>query len=81
VAADDDLEACGIRIKVTIFVIVHHINVGARQFDLLSLRKGPTPRLGVDVAANRVDRRDAPQPIENSTVPNVAGVNDNLAAF
>lgn len=81
VAADEDLEARGTQIKVNIFTIVQHINVGSRQFDLLSSRKRLTPRLGIDVAANRVDRRDAPQLIENSTFPNVACVDDNPAAL
>lgn len=79
VAADDDLKAGSVRIKVNIFAIVQHINFASRQFDVLSFRKRSAPRLGVHVAANRVDRRNAPQLIENSTVPNVAGVNDNLA--
>jgi hypothetical protein len=81
VAVDDDLETGGLRVEVELFEIVEHVDGGACELQGLSERQGFCPGLGVDIAADGVERGDSTELIEDSWIADVAGVEDCVGAL
>lgn len=58
-AAEDDADACCLRIQIQIFERVNHVDEAAGEFDGLSRWEGGAGAVGVDVAADGGDGSDA----------------------
>lgn|SRR6187397_2285364 len=80
VPADHHLKGGGPRIDVELLQIVQDVDAGSLQLQHHVFRKRLAPRLGVYVAAYRMDRRDVPEPVEDRPFANVASMNDRLGA-
>ena len=81
VAGDHDLEAGDFGIEVELAEVVEHIDQDVLDADDFGGWQGSSPGLGVHVAADGHDRRDASKSIKDGGVANVASVDDSLAAL
>ena len=80
VAADDRVEAGGLRFKVKILQLVEHIQMETGDFDNCGWRKFLRPGLRVHVAADGKHRRDKFELRENFRRAHISRVNDELDA-
>src|SRR5579864_846831 len=78
VAADDCVEAGGLRIEIEILEVVEHIETEARSLDNCGQRKFPRPGLRVHIAPHGENRRDKLELRENFGCAHVSRVNDEL---
>jgi len=75
-AADDRLDPGRARIEIQVRQIVQHVHGGGLHFDGLGQREESRPAFPVNIAADRGNRSDLRERLENPRVPDVARMND-----
>ncbi len=76
VAEDHDSDAGGVWMHIQILADMKHVDQFSIEINGLSCRQFTAGALMVHVAANRRERCDVPQSIENGVVADVTGMQD-----
>jgi hypothetical protein len=81
VAINHGIEARGFRLEVELRQIVQDVNRNAAQFEHFRRGQLASQSAGIDIAANRRDRRNGSKFFKDFRIAHVAGVNDAVRIF
>lgn len=76
VPADDGSDTRRNRVKIELLSVMKHVDMPARKFDHLRLRKPPAAPISIHVPSDRRNWSNMPEPVENSRVAHISGMKD-----